>query len=266
MVEKGPKEALGFFDSLQPLLMEHLDPQGFSLSLEDLSMSREDMGVIHNLIIREISPMVSRLRLSYEDELQLENSIHKVKEVAANFMLKSYSMRNLIDIKSNSAINKLVQQIGFLGLQLSDKKKLYTKTLVEDMAQFYKKNCGKGGHCPLFKGLAEPGTLFKNLMAVLRDIVITNDGTVRNTCSNSIVQFKYELSSDNENQGLFEAETLLEYWQLPPCQILPIKRKFYYAKSTSRTLPMIGVILYLNECRCGKSFARKILLTQLGTS
>ncbi|KAF8108351.1 hypothetical protein N665_0111s0061 [Sinapis alba] len=305
MVEKGPKEALGFFDSLQPLLMEHLDPQGFSLSLEDLSMSREDMGVIHNLIIREISPMVSRLRLSYEDELQLENSIHKVKEVAANFMLKSYSMRNLIDIKSNSAINKLVQQIGFLGLQLSDKKKLYTKTLVEDMAQFYKKkyvSTSSSGDFGIVKGcffhgldpyeemahsvaarevivrssrgLAEPGTLFKNLMAVLRDIVITNDGTVRNTCSNSIVQFKYELSSDNENQGLFEAgdpvgvlaatamsnpayKAVLDSspnsnssWELMK-EVLLCKVNFQNTTNDRR------VILYLNECRCGKKYCQE---------
>ncbi|KAJ0262398.1 DNA-directed RNA polymerase V subunit 1 [Hirschfeldia incana] len=303
MVEKGPKEALGFFDSLQPLLMEHLDPQGFSLSLEDLSMSREDMGVVHNLIIREISPMVSQLRLSYEDELQLENSIHKVKEVAANFMLKSYSMRNLIDIKSNSAINKLVQQIGFLGLQLSDKKKLYTKTLVEDMAQFHKKkyvsSTSSSGDFGIVKGcffhgldpyeemahsiaarevivrssrgLAEPGTLFKNLMAVLRDIVITNDGTVRNTCSNSIVQFKYEL---NENQGLFEAgdpvgvlaatamsnpayKAVLDsspnsnsLWELMK-EVLLCKVNFQNTVNDRR------VVLYLNECRCGKKYCQE---------
>ncbi|KAF3527932.1 hypothetical protein DY000_02039851, partial [Brassica cretica] len=238
MLEKGPKEALGFFDSLQPLLMEHLDPLGFSSSIQELSMSRKDMDVIQNLIHREISPLVSRLRLSYEDELQLENRIHKVKEVAANFMLKSYSMRNLVDMKSNGAINKLVQQIGFLGLQLSGKKKLYTKTLVEDMAQFCKRKYARSSRSGDFvmvkgcffhgldpyeemahsisarevivrssSGLAEPGTLFKNLMAVLRDIVITNDGTVRNTSSNSIVQFKYEVSSDDNahHQGLFEA-------------------------------------------------------------
>ncbi|CAH8390631.1 unnamed protein product [Eruca vesicaria subsp. sativa] len=305
MAEKGPKEALGFFDTLQPLLMEHLDPHGFSLSLEDLSMSREDMGVIHNLIIREISPMVSQLRLSYEDELQLENSIHKVKEVAANFMLKSYSMRNLIDIKSNSAINKLVQQIGFLGLQLSDKKKLYTKTLVEDMAQFHKKkyvSMSSSGDFGIVKGcffhgldpyeemthsvaarevivrssrgLAEPGTLFKNLMAVLRDIVITNDGTVRNTCSNSIVQFKYELGSDSENQGLFEAgdpvgvlaatamsnpayKAVLDSspnsnssWELMK-EVLLCKVNFQNTTNDRR------VILYLNECRCGKKYCQE---------
>ncbi|CAA7028950.1 unnamed protein product [Microthlaspi erraticum] len=305
LLEKGPKEALGFFDSLQPLLMEHLSGVGFSLSLEDLSMSREDMDVIHNLIIREISPIVSRLRLSYDDELQLENSIHKVKEVAANFMLKSYSMRNLIDIKSNSAINKLVQQIGFLGLQLSDKKKLYTKTLVEDMAQFCKRKYGRissSGDFGIVKGcffhgldpyeemahsiaarevivrssrgLAEPGTLFKNLMAVLRDVVITNDGTVRNTCSNSIVQFKYEVNSERGHQGLFEAgepvgvlaatamsnpayKAVLDSsassnssWELMK-EVLLCKVNFQNTTNDRR------VVLYLNECHCGKRYCQE---------
>ncbi|CAH2058668.1 unnamed protein product [Thlaspi arvense] len=306
MLEKGPKAALGFFDSLQPLLMEHLSAQGFSVSLEDLSMSREDMNVIHTLITEEISPMVSRLRLSYEDELQLENSIHKVKEVAANFMLKSYSIRNLIDIKSNSAINKLVQQIGFLGLQLSDKKKFYTKTLVDDMAQFCKKKYGRisssSGDFGIVKGcffhgldpyeemahsiaarevivrssrgLSEPGTLFKNLMAVLRDIVITYDGTVRNTCSNSIVQFNYEVDSDNGHQGLFEAgepvgvlaatamsnpayKAVLDSsassnssWELMK-EVLLCKVNFQNTANDRR------VILYLNECRCGEKFCQE---------
>ncbi|KAL0720705.1 hypothetical protein Bca4012_035304 [Brassica carinata] len=306
MLEKGPKEALGFFDSLQPLLMEHLDPLGFSLSLEDLSMSRKDMDVIHNLINRDISPLVSRLRLSYEDELQLENSIHKVKEVAANFMLKSYSMRNLVDMTNNGTINKLVQQIGFLGLQLSDKKKLYTKILVEDMAQFCKRKYARTSHSGDFgmvkgcffhgldpyeemahsiaarevivrssSGLAEPGTLFKNLMAVLRDIVITNDGTVRNTSSNSIVQFKYEVSSDSaHHQGLFEAgdpvgvlaatamstpayKAVLDSspnsnstWELMK-EVLLCKANFQNNVNDRR------VILYLNACGCGKKYCQE---------
>jgi DNA-directed RNA polymerase-5 subunit 1 len=41
------------------------------------------------------------------------------------------------------------------------------------------------------RGLTEPGTLFKNLMALLRDVVICYDGTVRNVCSKSIIQLNY---------------------------------------------------------------------------
>ncbi|RVW69367.1 DNA-directed RNA polymerase V subunit 1 [Vitis vinifera] len=39
--EKGPNEVLKFFDSLQPLLMENLFSEGFSVSLEDFSIPSE---------------------------------------------------------------------------------------------------------------------------------------------------------------------------------------------------------------------------------
>jgi DNA-directed RNA polymerase-5 subunit 1 len=39
------------------------------------------------------------------------------------------------------------------------------------------------------KGLAEPGNLFKNMMAMLRDVTVCYDGTMRTSCSNSVVQF-----------------------------------------------------------------------------
>ena len=39
--------------------------------------------------------------------------------------------------------------------------------------------------------LTEPGTLFKNLTTILRDVVICYDGTMRNICSNSIIQLKH---------------------------------------------------------------------------
>lgn len=117
-----------------------------------------------------------------------------------------------------------MQQIGFLGLQISDRGKFYSKTLVADIAIFFQKKYPFSANYPseeyglvrgcLFhgldpyqlmvhsissreviirssRGLTEPGILFKNLMAILRDIVICYDGTVRNVCSNSIVQFEY---------------------------------------------------------------------------
>ncbi|XP_010534197.1 PREDICTED: DNA-directed RNA polymerase V subunit 1 [Tarenaya hassleriana] len=312
--EKGPKEALRFFDLLQPLLMEHLFAEGFSVSLEDLSMSEKDMKVIHR-IIQDIVPVLSRLRLSYEDELQLENSFQRVKGVAANFMRKSYSLRNLIDFKSDSSINKLVQQIGFLGLQLSDKKKFYTKNLVEDMAHFCQtkypkvsssgefglvKSCFFHGLDPYeeithataarevlvrsSRGLAEPGTLFKNLMAVLRDIVVSYDGTVRNTSSNSVVQFKYENKSEHGCQSMFPAgepvgvlaatamsnpayKAVLDStpnsnssWELMK-EVLLCKVKFQNTCNDRR------VVLYLNKCRCGGKYcqekAASTVITQL---
>ncbi|KAK7301220.1 hypothetical protein RJT34_12081 [Clitoria ternatea] len=40
------------------------------------------------------------------------------------------------------------------------------------------------------RGLSELRTLFKNLIAILRDVVICYEGTVKNVCSNSIIQFE----------------------------------------------------------------------------
>ncbi|KAF9614666.1 hypothetical protein IFM89_019794 [Coptis chinensis] len=47
----------------------------------------------------------------------------------------------------------------------------------------------------LSRGLTEPGTLFIDLVTVLRDVVLCYDGTSRNVCSNSIIQFSYEVQS-----------------------------------------------------------------------
>ena len=55
------------------------------------------------------------------------------------------------------------------------------------------------------RGLFEPGTLSKNLMAILRDVVICYDGTVRNVCSNSIIQFEYGVKARTKPQHFFPA-------------------------------------------------------------
>ncbi|KAK1369202.1 hypothetical protein POM88_035294 [Heracleum sosnowskyi] len=151
-------------------------------------------------------------------------------------------MGNLIDSKSESAINKVVQQIGFLGLQIVDRGKLYSKTLVADIAILFQKKCPFSANYPsegyglvrgcLYhgldpyqlmvhsissreviirssRGLTEPGMLFKNLMAILRDIVICDDGTVRNVCSNSIPAYKAVLDSSPSSMGYDEGDTAL---------------------------------------------------------
>lgn len=55
------------------------------------------------------------------------------------------------------------------------------------------------------RGLTEPGTLFKNLMAILRDVLICYDGTVRNVSSNSIIQFEYGASGGSNFPSEFGA-------------------------------------------------------------
>jgi hypothetical protein len=42
-------------------------------------------------------------------------------------------------------------------------------------------------------------------MAILRDVVICYDGTVRNVSSNSIIQFEYGVKVGTESQSLFPA-------------------------------------------------------------
>ena len=127
----------------------------------------------------------------------------------------------------------------FLGQQLFDRGRFYSKGLVDDVAShFHAKCCYDGDGYPsaeygLLKGcffngldpyeemvhsistreimvrssrgLSEPGTLFKNLMAILRDVVICYDGTVRNICSNSIIQFEYGIQAGDKSEHLFPA-------------------------------------------------------------
>ncbi|XVF00255.1 hypothetical protein REPUB_Repub03eG0269300 [Reevesia pubescens] len=305
--EKGPKEVLNFFDSLQPLLMENIFAEGFTVSLEDFSVSRE---VIENIQkdIRVISPLLYQLRSTFNElvELQMENHIRIAKAPVADFILKSSALGDLIDSKSDSAVNKVVQQIGFLGLQLSDKGKFYSKTLVEDVAYQFQsiypsdgadypsaefgliKSCFFRGLDPYegmvhsistrevmvrsSRGLSEPGTLFKNLMAILRDVVICYDGTVRNISSNSIIQFQYGLSARTRPQfpagepvGVLAATAMSNpaykavldstpssnsCWELMK-EILLCKVSFKNDLIDRR------VILYLKDCDCGRKYCQE---------
>ena len=108
--EKGPNEVLKFFDSLQPLLMENLFSEGFSVSLEDFSIPRE---VTQNIQknVEDISSLLYNLRSMYNELLQLqaENHLRLTKVPVANFILNSSALGNLNDSKSDSTINKVVQ-------------------------------------------------------------------------------------------------------------------------------------------------------------
>ncbi|KAK6228643.1 hypothetical protein SCA6_000983 [Theobroma cacao] len=305
--EKGPKEVLNFFDSLQPLLMENVFAEGFSVSLEDFSVSRE---VIQNIQkdIQDISPLLYQLRSTYNElvGLQMENHIRVAKAPVANFILNSSALGDLIDSKSDSTVNKVVQQIGFLGLQLSNKGKFYSKTLVEDVAYQFQsiypsdgvdypsaefgliKSCFFHGLDPYegmvhsistrevivrsSRGLSEPGTLFKNLMAILRDVVICYDGTVRNISSNSIIQFQYGLNARTKPQfpagepvGVLAATAMSNpaykavldstpssnsSWELMK-EILLCKVSF------KNDLVDRRVILYLKDCDCGRKYCQE---------
>ncbi|KAL9233818.1 hypothetical protein vseg_008765 [Gypsophila vaccaria] len=305
---KSPKEALRFLDSLQPLLMENIFAEGFSVCLHDLFVPSSELEVIQSQIEEMISPLLYQLRSSFNDliQLQFESSLKHLKVPLANFILKSSSLGSLIESKSESAIEKIVQQLGFLGLQLSDKRKFYSKCLVEEVASLFKmkhpfssvyssaefgfvRSCFFRGLDPYeeiihsiatrevivrsSKGLAEPGTLFKNLMAVLRDVVICYDGSVRNVSSNSLIQFEYGLEG-RTSQSLFPAgepvgvlaatamsnpayKAVLDSSPTSNSSWDRMKEILFCRANFRNEMNDRRVILYLNDCACGRNYCQE---------
>ncbi|XP_071724863.1 DNA-directed RNA polymerase V subunit 1-like [Rutidosis leptorrhynchoides] len=303
--EKGPEAVLKFLDLLQPMLMEHVNSEGFSVSLEDFYISKPALDYIYQ-DIKVISPLIGSLRSTYDEraEMQLENHIHHAKSPISKFILKSSGLGVLIDAKSESAVDKIVQQVGFLGLQISDRGKFYSKTLVEDIACHFDgkynekldypslqhglvEGCFFTGLDPFevmvhsisareamvrsSRGLAEPGTLFKKLMAFLRDVVICYDGTVRNVCSNSIIQFEYGTKASEslfpacEHVGVLAATAIsnpaykavldstpksTSTWELMK-EVLLCRVNFKNDLTDRRD------IIYLNYCTFGRKYCRE---------
>lgn len=236
--KSGPREVLNFFDSLQPLLMESIFSEGYSVSLEDFYAPKSAIRDIQENV-SNISPLLYYLKSSHNElvQRQFDRDIRLTKDLLLPFIFDYSALGGLVDSKSESAISKVVQQIGFLGLQLSNKGKFYSESLFEEMAALFESKypfnmvdypAGKFGMIRSSfisgldpyevlahsistrevivrstRGLSEPGTLFKNLMAILRDVVICYDGTVRNVCSNSIIQFEYGAGPGSKPETLF---------------------------------------------------------------
>ncbi|KAF5206332.1 Dna-directed rna polymerase v subunit, partial [Thalictrum thalictroides] len=307
--EVGSKEALNVFNSLQPLLMENLFSDGYSVCLKDFSIPKSLLEDIPRNV-QDVSPLLHHLRSTYNElvESQVGSNLKTAKASVVDFILKVSGLGNLIDSKSESSINKVVEQIGFLGLQLADRRKFYSRNLVEDMTSLFLckyavhgvgypseafgliKSCFFHGLNPYedlvhsissrevlvrsSRGLTEPGTLFKNLMTILRDVVICYDGTVRNVCSNSIIQFEYGVEAGMDLQGLYPAgepvgalaataisnpsyKAVLDSssssntsWELMK-EVLVCKVNFKNDLNDRR------VILYLNNCSCVKKHCKE---------
>ncbi|KAJ0983740.1 hypothetical protein J5N97_002096 [Dioscorea zingiberensis] len=307
IVDKSPKDALCFLDRIQPLLMETLFLEGYSLDLRDFDVPKD---VIKDLQKRaqEISKVLDQLRWTYNElvDKQVEDHIKSIKFPIITFIGNLSALGQLVDPKSESSIQKVIEQIGFLGIQISDQGKLYSKGLVEDLFVHFvnKYSADKADHpseayglirSSFFqglnpfeelihslasrevivrssRGLTEPGTLFKNLMAILRDVIVCYDGTVRNICSNSIVQFDYGISEGFSNfspagepVGVLAATAISNpaykavldssrstnsSWELMK-EVLLCKTNFKNGAIDRR------IILYLNNCRCGKKFCKE---------
>ncbi|KAI3709956.1 hypothetical protein L2E82_39726 [Cichorium intybus] len=298
---KGPKEVLKLFNSLQPMLMENLSNEGFNLSLEDFIVPKSVLKDIETEL-QDLSSLLYHLRSTYNEviALQLDKHLRVVKSPISEFILRFSSMGSLIDPKSDSAVTRIVQQIGFLGLQILEKGRLYSRTLAEDLSKHFLGNYPFPEQYPseefglirgcLFhgldpyqemvhsiasrevmvrssRGLTEPGTLFKNLMAILRDVVICYDGTVRNVCSNSIIQFEYGVQTQNmfaagEPVGVLAATAMSNpaykavldsspnsnsSWDMMK-EILLCGVNFKNVHNDRR------VVLYLNDCDCGNKY------------
>ncbi|KAM7515241.1 hypothetical protein LguiA_004824 [Lonicera macranthoides] len=111
--ENEPNEVLSFYNDVQPMLMENLYSDGFNVGLEDFFIPKELQENIQ-MSVQDVSPLLHHLRSSYNElvELQLENHPKLVKMPTTNLILKLSSMSDLIDCKSDSAIDRVFQQIG----------------------------------------------------------------------------------------------------------------------------------------------------------
>ena len=92
---KNPREAIEFLNLLQPLLMESLFTDGFSVSLRDFN--------VQNPIAQTIQ----------HETLDLD----KLRKPIVDFITSS-DMRFLVDQKRDSAMTKVVEQIGVLSRRL----------------------------------------------------------------------------------------------------------------------------------------------------
>ncbi|GKD45798.1 DNA-directed RNA polymerase V subunit 1, partial [Tanacetum coccineum] len=298
---KGPNEVLKLFNSLQPLLMENLSKEGFNISLEDFIIPNHVSNNV-DLELEELSSLLRHLRKNYDEVIALEvdKRLRLVKNPISDFILRYSSMGNLIDVKSDSAVTKIVQQVGFLGLQILEKGRLYSRTLAEDLSSHFIGKYPFPDDYPyqefglvrsgLFhgldpyqemvhsisnreqmvrssRGLTEPGTLFKNSMAILRDVVICYDGTVRNVCSNSIIQFEYGGPTHNffaagEPVGVLAATAMSNPAYKAVLDSSPnsnsswdmMKEILFCGVNFKNVHNDRRVLLYLNGCDCGAKY------------
>lgn len=70
-----------------------------------------------------------------------DTSHKSLSSTVEDFIHRSSSLGQLIDLKNDWAVNKLAQQIGFLGPQLFPAGKLYSRFLFESMSDNYIQNC-----------------------------------------------------------------------------------------------------------------------------
>lgn len=95
---KGPMEVLNFFNYIQPLLVEMLFMEGFSICLKDFILSKAVVSEIQGSIEKN-SCILNQLRSRRDElvELQVQNHLRSMKDPIAKFILNSSALGNLID-------------------------------------------------------------------------------------------------------------------------------------------------------------------------
>ncbi|EEE56061.1 hypothetical protein OsJ_04874 [Oryza sativa Japonica Group] len=272
---KGPREATEFLNLLQPLLMESLLIDCFSINLGDFTVPSPILEAIQN------NPL----------------ELNKYREPIMDFITHSSAIGLLVDPKSDSNMNKVVEQLGFLGPQLQHNGRLYSSRLVEDcLSKSLHRCCGSTNCCnPLeeygtvrssiyhglnpyeallhsicerekimraSKGLVEPGSLFKNMMSRLRDVTACYDGSIRTSSGNLVLQFGSRDASNcvtpGDPVGILAATAVANAAYkavLAPNQNNIIswdsmKEVLLTRASTKADANHRKVILYLNQCSC----------------
>uniref|UniRef100_A0A0D9YKG3 DNA-directed RNA polymerase subunit n=1 Tax=Oryza glumipatula TaxID=40148 RepID=A0A0D9YKG3_9ORYZ len=272
---KGPREATEFLNLLQPLLMESLLIDGFSINLGDFTVPSPILEAIQN------NPL----------------ELNKYREPIMDLITHSSAIGLLVDPKSDSNMNKVVEQLGFLGPQLQHNGRLYSSRLVEDcLSKSLHRCCGSTNCCnPLeehgtvrssiyhglnpyeallhsicerekimraSKGLVEPGSLFKNMMSRLRDVTACYDGSIRTSSGNLVLQFGSRDASNcvtpGDPVGILAATAVANAAYkavLAPNQNNIIswdsmKEVLLTRASTKADANHRKVILYLNQCSC----------------
>ncbi|XP_006646896.1 DNA-directed RNA polymerase V subunit 1 [Oryza brachyantha] len=306
---KGPGEALQFLNVLQPLLMELILLDGFSVSLQDFNVPKVHLQEAQkNIEKQSIILEQSRCAENQFVEMRVDNNLKDIKQQISDFVVKRSHLGLLIDPKSDPSVSKVVQQLGFVGLQLYREGKFYSRRLVEDcFSNFVNKHPAvRKEHSPeayglvrssyfhglnpyeelvhaistreaivrSSRGLTEPGTLFKNLMALLRDVVICYDGTVRNVCSKSIIQLKYKEEdaldfpsaiAPGEPVGVLAAtaisnpayKAVLDASQSNNTSWERMKEILQTTTRYKNDTKDRKIILFLNDCSCAKKFCKE---------
>ncbi|XP_049934637.1 DNA-directed RNA polymerase V subunit 1 isoform X2 [Nymphaea colorata] len=308
LITKGPSKEVRVFNVLQPLLMEILFFHGCSLGLNDFYVPQH---VMHDIgrQLQDLTPLLHFMRSTNNElvESQVDCYLKEVKRPVTQYISKSSSLGSLIDTSSDQAVSKVVQQLGFLGQQLYSRGKYYSNNLVDyfishsrqkyiEGNQYSPESLGLVGGC-LFngldpfedlihsvasregivrssRGLTEPGLLFKNLMAILRNVTICYDGTVRNMCTNAIVQFTYSIRNGAAPEASFSAgepvgvlaatavsnpayKAVLESSPSNSSSWDNMKEILFCKHNSKNDYVDSRVIIYLRDCDCGRTYCKE---------